>query len=94
MIPSIAEIDEAEHQHLAATGEPGLGGSVALLKQRWAAGYRDRDTALRLMFLCWYENIEPPFLTGLDNDPDCQASAWKRFKPWAAPGRLIQKRVL
>jgi hypothetical protein len=70
MVPSLAEINEAERPCLGATGEPALHRSLGLLRQRWAAGCRDRETALRLLFLCWYGGIEPPFLTGIDGVPD------------------------
>ncbi|MBB1062171.1 hypothetical protein H4F98_16475 [Lysobacter spongiae] len=46
--------------------------SLGLLRQRWIAGCRDRETALRLLFLCWYGNIEPPSLTGIEGIPDGQ----------------------
>lgn len=44
--------------------------SLELLRQRWVEGCRDRETALRLLFLCWYGNIEPPYLTGIEGIPD------------------------
>jgi hypothetical protein len=49
-------------------GEPSLGEAYELLQSRWNAGGRDRETALRLLFLAWYSCSEPPFLTGLSMD--------------------------
>jgi len=41
-----------------------------MLRARWAAGERDRETALRLFFLSWYAGCEPPFLTGIPTESD------------------------
>ena len=49
-------------------GQPSLGEAYTLLRQRWQGGARDLETALRLMFLAWYTNCEPPHLTGLPVD--------------------------
>jgi len=62
-MPSLASITEIENRY--TNGEPSLGSAYALLRERWADGPRDRETALRLLFLAWYSNAEPPFLTGL-----------------------------
>ena len=67
MTPSLAEINEAEQGYLGRDGGPVLGLAFGMLLTRWAAGERDRETALRLCFLSWYVNSEPPFLTGLPN---------------------------
>ena len=72
MVPSLDQINEAERPFLGPAGEPVLYRSLALLRKRWAAGCRDRETALRLLFVCWYANIEPPFLTGISEIPDLQ----------------------
>jgi hypothetical protein len=43
------------------------------LKTRWLAGERDRELGLRLMFLAWMHWADPPFVTGLTDDPDAEA---------------------
>lgn len=68
MVPSLIEISRAEQGYLGRNGSPVLGQAFDMLLARWAAGERDRETALRLFFLSWYANCEPPFLTGLPTD--------------------------
>ena len=36
-----------------------------MLKERWQAGAHDEETAFRLLFLLWYNIVEPISLTGL-----------------------------
>lgn len=60
MIPSLAEINSSEQKDVNALGE-----SFSLLLARWQAGARDEETAVRLLFLCWYRVVEPLWLTGL-----------------------------
>lgn len=60
MIPTLKDVDQAEQGNKTALGE-----ALSLLTQRWQAGVRDEETAVRLLFLCWYSAIEPPYLTGL-----------------------------
>ena len=40
------------------------------LREGWAAGDRDRERALHLLYLAWWHWAEPDFLTGLSDDPD------------------------
>jgi hypothetical protein len=40
------------------------------LKQRWLIGERDRELGLRLMFFAWMHWADPPFVTGLLDDPN------------------------
>lgn len=79
MLPTLADVNKAEEPFLGPTGEPVLGKSLALLRERWAAGCRDRETALRLLFVCWYCNIEPPFLTGVTEIPDLHKLCQEAF---------------
>lgn len=65
MTPTLTDINNAEQAYLGPDGSPVLGQAFDMLTARWAAGERDRETALRLLFLGWYANCEPPFLTGL-----------------------------
>lgn len=60
MTPSIEEIDQLERNNTNDLSEV-----LSLLMARWQAGARDEETAIRLLFLCWYSIVEPPFLTGL-----------------------------
>lgn len=62
---SLAEIDVLERRYAGPHGAPSLGKAYAMLKQRWGAGARDRETALRLLFLAWYAFAEPTPFTGL-----------------------------
>ena len=62
------EIGKVEARYDGPRGQPSLGEAYALLRQRWQEGARDLETALRLMFLAWYTNCEPPHLTGLPVD--------------------------
>jgi hypothetical protein len=39
------------------------------LRNSWDAGDRDRERALRLLFLAWMHWADPPFVTGLSEDP-------------------------
>ena len=65
-------IGEVEKRYELPRGEPSLGEAYALLSRRWQDGARDVDTALRLMFLAWYTNCEPVYLTGLpSHEPTC-----------------------
>lgn len=41
----------------------------AELKARWLAGERDRELGLRLMCFAWMHWTDPPFVTGLADDP-------------------------
>jgi len=41
----------------------------AELKARWLAGERDRELGLRLMFFAWMHWADPPFVTGMADDP-------------------------
>lgn len=64
------EIDAIEFAHLnRGGGEPTLWKSYDLLLDRWSHGTRDRETALRLLFLAWFSRAEPDFLTGLGEAP-------------------------
>lgn len=40
------------------------------LKAAWKFGHRDRDDALQLLFLAWMHWADPPFVTGMDDDPE------------------------
>lgn len=40
------------------------------LKQAWLRGERDRESLLDLMFHAWMHWADPPFVTGLEGDPD------------------------
>ena len=60
MIPTLDEITLSEQKDTTALGE-----ALSLLMTRWQAGARDEETAIRLLFLCWYSVVEPPYLTGL-----------------------------
>jgi hypothetical protein len=69
-LPSLDDVSALEAAY-AVEGRPALGPARAALVRRWAAGARDRETALRLAFLDWYSCSEPSFLTGLpDLTPD------------------------
>jgi hypothetical protein len=68
MVPSLIEINKAEQGYLGPDGNPVLGEAFGMLLARWASGERDRETALRMLFLIWYCNAEPPFLTGLPTE--------------------------
>lgn len=39
------------------------------LKTRWLTGERDRELGLRLMFFAWMHWADPPFVTGMTDDP-------------------------
>jgi hypothetical protein len=40
------------------------------LKAAWELGHRDREDALHLLFLAWMHWADPPFVTGMEDDPD------------------------
>lgn len=64
---SIATITQIEQQYVEK-GCQTLGSAYTMLQHRWKDGARDKETALRLLFLAWYSCSEPDFLTGLDED--------------------------
>lgn len=73
-LASLAQVTALEAPYVTGGG-PSLGPARAALAERWRAGKRDRETALRLAFLDWYSCAEPDFLTGLpdllsDDTPD------------------------
>ena len=39
------------------------------LREEWFAGNRDRERALQLLFLSWMHWADPPFVTGMSDDP-------------------------
>ena len=45
------------------------------LREGWLAGDRDRENSLHLLFLAWMHWADPPFVTGLSDDPDA-AKLW------------------
>ncbi len=59
-MPSIEEVNLAEERDATDLAE-----AYSLLMARWQAGARDEETILRLLFFCWYSNVEPPYLTHL-----------------------------
>lgn len=40
------------------------------LKAAWESGHRDREDALHLLFLAWMHWADPPFVTGMEDDPE------------------------
>lgn len=62
----LEEITRVEDKY--RIGQPSLGRALELLRERWRAGSRDEETALRLLFLIWYSVAEPDWLTGLPSD--------------------------
>lgn len=48
------------------------------LKAIWVSGSRDREDALRLLFVAWMHWADPPFLTGLEDDPEAPA-LWREI---------------
>ena len=40
------------------------------LREDWLAGDRDREHSLHLLFLAWMHWADPPFVTGMSDDPD------------------------
>jgi hypothetical protein len=57
---------EFENRSLGVNGEPTLAAAYKLLRDAWRSGERDRELGLHLLLLSWYMLIEPPHLTGLD----------------------------
>lgn len=43
--------------------------SYAELKARWLKGERERELALHLLFFAWMHWADPPFVTGMADDP-------------------------
>lgn len=74
---SIDEITRIEDRY-CQSGEQSLGEAFRELLHRWECGQRDRETALRLLFLSWYASAEPDWLTGLIDLPDA-ATVFKRL---------------
>ncbi len=60
---SLAEIAEIERAY--KHGAPTLGHAASGLLRRWRFPLRDSETFLRLVFLAWYSEHEPTWLTGL-----------------------------
>lgn len=57
---------ELEMQSIGMKGRKRLPAAFAIHQDEWKLGNRDRELALHLGFIAWYLNVEPPFLTGLD----------------------------
>jgi len=58
-------ITSIEDQYFLPPHAPTLGRAYDALVERWMEGERDRETALRLLFLIWYCFAEPSPFTGL-----------------------------
>ena len=67
-ILSVQEIGEIERTY--ALDVPALGFAGKEFLRRWQFGLRDEETLIRMIFLFWYSNTEPPFLTGLNETFD------------------------
>ena len=65
---SLQEITAIENKYCSENGETSLGVAYDALEERWLSGSKDKETALRLMFLIWYSCSEPEFLTGLNGE--------------------------
>ena len=63
---SLAEINVIEQAY--TLGVPSLGKAADELLLRWRHNLRDAETAMRLVYLCWYRCCEPLHLTGLEDD--------------------------
>jgi hypothetical protein len=55
---------DLENRSIGRGGEPTLGLALDLASAEWRSGDRERELRLHLLFLSWYCNFEPPFLTG------------------------------
>lgn len=53
-------------QHAVDRVARSLPAAFGLLREHWEAGDRDREVGLHLLFLAWYLETEPPYLTGSD----------------------------
>jgi hypothetical protein len=62
---SLEEITKIEDEYHGMRGNPSLGRAYQALNERWINGARDRETALRLLFLTWYGTSEPQEFTGI-----------------------------
>jgi hypothetical protein len=82
---SLAEVDALEAQYRRPQGRPTLGAAYDALRERWAAGVRDRETALRLLFLAWYACAEAGVLTGLPEDGSTYAVFREVFAAQGGP---------
>ena len=77
---SLEQIGAVEDEYRGRQGKPSLGHAYSLLLSRWNEGARDRETALRLMFLSWYSVAEPASLTGLPGDSDTRSILLQTFE--------------
>lgn len=68
-MPLPDDILQIENEYVARGGKPALGRAYAALKREWAAGNRDREVGLHLLFLSWFCYAEPACLTGLPTSP-------------------------
>ena len=59
-------IIDLENRYVGKTGEPTLGRALELAEAEWRSGNSGRELRLHLLFLIWYCNVEPPFLTGFN----------------------------
>ena len=70
---------DLENRSLGSHGEPTLGSALALAVAEWNDGNRDRELRLHLLFMCWHCNLEPPHLTGFDEEVMSSADLPKLF---------------
>ena len=60
------------------------------LKAQWLSGERSREVGLRLMFYAWMHWADPPFVTGLTDDPDPKDCGMTHLFIWVAKTRQMQ----
>lgn len=72
LIILIRLLDRPRYRDEPASSRPAIEAREEMerLRARWSRGERDRETALRLMFFCWYARVEPAESSGLSAPPD------------------------
>lgn len=50
-------------------------------REKWERGTRDRECAIQLLYLAWMHWADPPFVTGMSDDPDA-LELWHQIYQW------------
>jgi hypothetical protein len=74
------EILEMENRCIGPNGKPCYGQALELALGEWRGGNKDRELVLHVLFLAWYCNIEPDFLTGINQTSLASTSLEKVFQ--------------
>lgn len=71
-MPISQKVLELKNRNIGINGEPTLAKAYEILKDHWNNGDLDREIGLHLMFLSWYGDSEPEYISGFSNSRELQ----------------------